>query len=457
MPSLTPTRTLARFAAGIRGKSLPGPVTEHLKLCILDSVGCGLFGSTLPWAQTVADLAHEVEGPGTVSVWGRALRLSAPNAALANGTATHAFELDDTHAEGIVHLASSVLPAITSVAETRGVDGRTFLHAVAVGYEVAIRVGMAISVSSALRGFHVPAVASPFGAAVGAGVLLDLDETQMLHALGIAGGMAAGLQGSQYGAMAKRMQLGRAAQSGVLAALLAQRGFTGMTAVLDDVEYGGFLRAFSDRYDLLPLTEGLGQHYEAVNVGFKPYACSRSNHTTLDAIRDLRRRFPEINAEEVEGVQVQCSTVTHRYGSHYDFGGVTAAQLSIPYCAAVLLQDGDVFVGQFSPERFHDPGLLDLAQRVQLHADPEIDRTGRAGRFTVRVQVTLKDGRQFSSEVAHPKGSPQNPMTSEELLTKFRTLAGRVLPTERLDQIVTAVERLEECADVREIMTLLVP
>ena len=219
------TRELARFAAELTYDKIPAPVIERIKLCILDSFGCGIFGSTLPWAKIVADFSKDLGGKRESAVWGRNFKVSAPNAALANGTAVHSFELDDLHKTSIVHPGSVVLaPALAMAESVGGCSGQEFLTAVIAGYEVAIRVGMSVGTSHLQRGFHPTGTNGTFGAGAAAGRILKLDADLMTHALGIAGTQAAGLMAAQYSAMVKRMHAGRAAQSGVYGALLAQRG-----------------------------------------------------------------------------------------------------------------------------------------------------------------------------------------------------------------------------------------
>lgn len=225
-----PTRDLARFAAELTFEKIPPPVVEHIKLCLLDTFGCGLFGSTLPWSKIVADFARDLGGKRESTVWGRNFKVSAPNAALANGTAVHSFELDDLHKTSIVHPGSiAVSPALAMAEHIGGCNGKEFLTAVIAGYEVAIRVGMSVGTSHLERGYHPTGTNGTFGAGAAAGRILGLNADKMTEDLGIAGTQAAGLMAAQYSAMVKRMHAGRAAQSGVYGALLAQKGLTGIT------------------------------------------------------------------------------------------------------------------------------------------------------------------------------------------------------------------------------------
>ena len=451
----SPTLNVADFASGLLFEALPAEVVDHLKLCILDGIGVGLFGSTLPWVSILSDQIKALGGTPEAPVWGKGYRTSSTNAALVNGTACHAFELDDTHRESICHLAPQVLPAVTSAAAYRDkVSGKAFLTAVAAGYETCIRVGMCMAVSCARRGFHVPAVVAPFGAAAGAGNLLGLDSSGMVNALGIAGAQSAGLQGSQLG-MTKRMQPGRGAQSGLLATLLAKRGYTGMPNVLDDIPYGGFFKSFSDEFQLTPLLTGLGQHYEICRIGFKPYACCRSNHTTLDALRDLMERHPEIRPEHIDAICIECSTITREYGWITEVDNLGAAQASVPFCVAVMCLEGDAFIDQFTDETIRDERIIRFMRKVEMIPNPEWDRLGAAYRWRVNVSVLLNDGSRFQKMVEHPRGVPENPLSEQELNEKFMVLASRSLGADSAKKLAALFDQLERLGDIRPILALL--
>jgi len=225
----SPTQKLASFAVNLTFSDISPVVVDHMKWCLLDTVGCGLFGSTLPWGKILGEFARDLGGRRESTILGMAAKASAPNAALANGTMIHGFELDDIHPLSIIHPGSVTFPAALAIGERRGrCTGKEFLTALVVGYEVGIRVGMCVGASHLHRGFHPTGTHGTFAAAAAAGKLLGLDEKRMIHAFGIAGTQAAGLMAAQYSAMVKRMHAGRASQSGVYGALLAEKGLTGI-------------------------------------------------------------------------------------------------------------------------------------------------------------------------------------------------------------------------------------
>src|SRR5476649_2749856 len=255
------TRGIARFVSGLRYEAIPAEVRERIKLLILDAFGCALYGAHLEWCRILQQTLAKLDRDGSCAVWGTRQRLSAPHAALANGTQVQGFELDDVHRAGVLHVGAVVLPALIAIAEMRRIlDGREFLTAAVAGYEIGPRVGLCMGPEHIGQGWHSGATVGVFSATAGAARGLGLDAAKTVHALGIGGTQAAGLMAAQYGAMVKRMHAGRSSQSGLYGALFADAGFTGIVNVLES-EYGGFCTTFSrstDRFKLEELTAGFG-------------------------------------------------------------------------------------------------------------------------------------------------------------------------------------------------------
>src|ERR1700732_1068001 len=300
------TSGIANFVAALRYQDIPGEVRDRIKLLILDSLGCAIFGVHLEWSQILIETLAKLDNTAGCRIWGSDKRLSAPHAALVNGTLVQSFELDDVHRQGVLHVGAVTLPALLAVAELRpGLSGRDFLTAAVAGYEIGPRVGMCMGQEHLVQGWHSGATVGVFSAAAGAAAALRLSAGNTGHGLGIAGTQACGLMAAQFGAMVKRMHAGRAAQSGLYAGLLAERGFTGIADIFE-APYGGFCTTFSrsqDRFDLTALTAGLGERYETMRVSLKFYACVGSNHTTLDALADIRKRHP-FAAADIERIVV---------------------------------------------------------------------------------------------------------------------------------------------------------
>ena len=452
-----PTKALAEFAAKLTYDKIPPSVIERIKLCLLDTFACGLFGSTLPWAKIVASFAQELGGEHESTVWGCGFKVSAPNAALANGTAVHSFEIDDLHKTSIVHPGGVVItPALAMAEHIGGCDGKEFLAAVVAGYEVTVRVGMAVGTSHLQRGFHPTGTNGTFGAGAAAGRILKLDAEKMTHDLGIAGTQAAGLMAAQFSAMVKRMHAGRAAQSGVYGALLAQKGLTGITNILE-ADYGGYCSVMADVSDKNLLTVGLGEDFETGQTGFKPYAAGGSTHTAHEAVKSIMEKN-SLTADMIDQITIHSTTVTYHHTSwEYKPEGVTAAQMNMQYVVAVTALEGAIFIDQFTEEKIKDPKIIEYSRKVEVVPDPELDKLGPQFRHTIIAEVKTRDGRSFSERVETARGSNKRPMSDDEVIQKYNVLAGKVLSENRVADLHDRVLNLEKVSDVRELAKLLVP
>ena len=454
------TRGIAEFVSGLRYEAIPRAVRERAKLLILDSLGCALYGARLPWCRILQRTLARLDRSAACAVWGTPRRLSAPHAALTNGTQVQGFELDDVHRQGVLHVGAVVLPALVAVAELRrGMSGREFLASAVAGYEIGPRVGLCMGPEHIGQGWHSGATLGVFSAAAGAARALKLDTEKTVHALGIAGTQASGLMAAQYGAMVKRMHAGRASQSGLYGALLAESGFTGIPDVFES-EYGGFCTTFSrsrDRFSLPELTAGLGETWQTMGVALKFYSCVGSNHTTLDALRELQAERP-FGPKDVEKIVVHGSQVTLDHaGWKYRPAGVASAQMNLSFCVATLLIEGDCFVDQFGEKAVSDPERLALAGRVEVRADPQITAKGSKFRHAVRVEVHLADGSILERYMETPRGSEPNFASEAQVVAKFEKLAAHALKRTQSAQLRDAVlgmEKLKDASRIAKLMTI---
>jgi 2-methylcitrate dehydratase PrpD len=452
------TRGMAEFVANLRYEDIPADVRQRIKLLMLDSLGCALYGAKLEWSRILQQRLGELDSTRMCAVWGTRQKLSAPHAALVNGTQVQGFELDDVHRQGMLHVGSVVLPALIAVTEFRkGLSGKEFLTAAVAGYEIGPRVGICMGPEHLEQGFHTGATFGVFSAAAGAARGLKLDAGKTVHALGIAGTQAAGLMAAQFGAMVKRMHAGRSSQSGLYGALLAEAGFTGIVNVFES-EYGGFCTTFSrstDRFKLEELTAGYGSVWQTMGIALKFYSCVASNHTTLDALRLMQDEHP-FGAADVDKIVVHCTQATAVHvGWKYQPQGLTSAQLNLPYCVATLLLDGDVFVDQFSEDRVADPARMALAEKVEVREDPAYTAQGSKSRHLVRVEVHLKDGKRMERIVAAGRGNEHNFASEADVVAKFEKLAVHALPKEQVGELRDALLGLETLADAGRISELL--
>ncbi len=455
MSGTAATARLAAFASGLRFEDLPPEAVAAAKTLVLDTLGCTLYAAQLPWSGLLQDY---VASDGAATVWGTTRRATASLAALANGTAGHGFEIDDVELASGLHVGSTVLPPAIALGEARGsVTGPDVLTAVVAGAEVGIRVGTAIFPGHFRRGYHPQGTVGPIAAAASAARTLGLSPAGLADAFGLAGSMAAGLMGAQQGGMVKRFHAGRAAEGGIVSAELAEAGFTG-TADVFDIEFGGYCSTLEGEPGSIERLhrqlEGLGSEWLVRNVGYKAHASCAANHTSLDVASALRREH-DLRAEDVASVKVTTSRHTYVHcGWDYVPGDVTNAQMSLQYGVAAMLATGSAFVEQFTEERIHDPALVELARRVEVVPDDEIDRRGAGFRHTVTLELTTRDGAVLQGDAVHRRGSAHDPLTPGAIVEKFRRLASHI-PWLDADAVVEAVDDLGSLDDVRALVRLL--
>ena len=421
---MSETRLLAQFVAGLTARDVPNDVGDVLKKALIDAVGCGLHGLTTEWGRMMQEFAQEEGGTRPeAALWATGgASTSALNAALAHGTAVHSFDFDD-HSRAKIHPGAVVIPAALALAERTGASGQQLLTAIAAGYEVMTRVSLASNPSAArMRGWHLTGTTGTFGAAAAGAVLLGLDEAATASALGLAGTQSAGTWAfNSDGAMSKRFHPGRSAQSGLMAALLAARGYHGPRMMLE-AEDGGFLSAMSDAARPAEIGRGLGQDWRTLGTCFKPYACCGSNHSCIDAALLIAQR-ESLTFADIARVELGLGhVVTKQTGFVYHPTTVLNAQMSIRYDVAVALADRSVYLEQFTEQRIKDRDVCDLAERTSVVFDAEMDAV-YPEIYAGKVTIALADGRSFTQRVDYSKGMPENTMSLEEIERKYRSLA----------------------------------
>lgn len=436
--------------------SLSPAVVGEVKRRVLDTLAAGLAGVQTPEvlaaSTAVADLQAGSPATGGATLWGRQARANAPLAALVNGTAAHARELDDF--DGCGHTGAVVVPAVCAVAEQVGASGQAVIAAVAAGYDVA---GRMLDAAGGYRphngrGWHSTATCGTFGAAAAAARVLALDATRYAWSLGIAGTYVGGVWAFMAdGAMTKRLHPGKAAETGVTAAFLARAGMTGPAQILES-SWGGFFPTYcGDTAKPEKLLEGLGQRNAIEATGIKPYACCRGSHSSIDALLQVIRTHGLV-AAQIERIVVHCPAHTVRLVGGREVSSVLEAQMSLPYALAVTACSGRADLPQFDPVRIGEDEIRRLMAATQLEADrPADDMEGPL------LEVFLTDGQALRGQVPYAKGHPTNPLSDAEVHAKAESLIVPVLGAARFGQITRAIERLEDLADMRELMALLRP
>jgi 2-methylcitrate dehydratase PrpD len=443
---------LGAFVAQTRFEDLPGPMVAKTKRHILDTFGAGLAGATSDESRCVCAMVEAAGESGDTVIWGRNERAVPRAAALANGVASHSFELDDTG--GCDHSGAVVLPAAMAALglSVDKVSGADFIKAVMLGYDLGRRVmegfgGYELHNSS---GWHSTGTCGTFAAAAAAASLLRLDARQCTSAVALAASFSGGLWAFIHdGSQAKRMHAGRAAEGGLLAALLARQGVTGPVRIFDDV-WGGFYRAFAHHpTDVEALVRDLGSVWKMENAAIKPYASCRGTHASVDAVGKLME-MPGATLDNVSEVQARMSPFLHGMCGGRDVTLMPAAQMSLPYAVAARMAFGGAGLSAYAEERRRDPALHRAMAKVVLSTDDRM-----APNDEPYITMVLADGRKLEGRVTVALGAPSNPLGDEALLAKFKELAGMVLSPAKVRELADTVLALESLSDCRSLPALL--
>jgi 2-methylcitrate dehydratase PrpD len=450
------TERLAAYWSEVAFADLPKNAVDLAKRFLLDTLAAGIAGARTAVAQSVIDASVRSLGGATggatggAVLWARGLALPPQQAALVNGTAAHALELDDFG--GCGHSGAVVVPAVCALLGQRPVSGREMLVAVLAGYDLAARVleGAGGYRPHNALGWHSTGTCGSFGAAAASARLLGLDRERFADALGIAGTFTGGIWAFLAdGADTKRFHPGKAAETGLAAAFLAEAGMSGPRQVLE-AEWGGFFSTYTPGIAKPELTLlNLGREFRIARSGMKPYACCRGLHYTIDALFELMAEAGA-TSEAIETMIVHGNAQTVRQFDRQTIATLLDAQFSMPYALAVAAESGRATIDQFTPSRADEPEIRRLMSITTIVPD----RTLADGEYPP-LELHLKDGRRMERNIKFGKGAPERPMTDAELAAKVESLIVPVLGAARHREIVDAVARLDQLADAAELMRLL--
>jgi 2-methylcitrate dehydratase PrpD len=442
---------LIEFVSALTPAAIPLSVYDNAQRCLLDAIGCGLFGAGQPWSKIVAAQMLAEKSQGASTVFGHAASLAAPAAALCNGTAIHGFELDDLLPAAIIHPGTVIIPAVLATAENANISGEQLLRAIIIGYEVTARISIAMGTQTSHHGFHKTSVVGPVASAIACGCVLGLNAQQITCAAGIAASMASGIKSyvaSGGGGMVKRMHAGWAASSGVRAALLARDGFTGPSGAVDG-RYG-LLEVFGGNVaNAAKLTESLGENWAINAVWFKVYPLCGWIQGVAQLLGEMRGPQP-LTAGQIKKVVVGTSQFAVKGNSNPAPADTMDAQYSIPYCAALALMRDPGDPRAFEPAAFNDPTLRAVAARVETRVDDACEAV-YPQRFGSRVQLHFANGDVKEALTLDPHGTPADPCSNEELAAKFKRLAALSPLHVNSAAIARAVAQLRESATLREL------
>lgn len=452
----------AKNTADLKYDDLPREVVEITKLSILDCLGVMVAASTLsPETKVIADLIKEGGGTKESSIIAFGGKTVTYMAAFANGAMCHPLDYDDTDDAAIVHPTGQTLPAVLAVAEKEGTRGKDFITAVAIGIDLASRLGRALEKGLMGYGWLRPAIVGYFSSAAGVSKLLRLNAEKTANAFGLALNQAAGslssvgIAGSDF----RAIRDGFSAKGGVLSALLSERGIKGDKNSIEG-KYGLYNLYFQGLYDPAKLTANLGEKFAGVDVSFKPWPSCRNTHPFITATLDIIKEH-NVTHEDVEWIrlsggefaQTLCEPleVKRKPVSSID------AKVSLPFIIAVLLSRGNVKLADFTPSGLNDSLTLKVAEKVIWKSKKALSTDGIEPAL---VEIKMKDGKHYSKQINFAYGHPQNPMSENDIIAKFRdcvTYSAHPLPETTVNKVIQMVGELERIRDVSSIVQLLSP
>ena len=436
------TRDLSRYISQSRLEDLPAPVGHEAVRAIVNFMAVSIGGANHESVDITLAALTPFAGPPQAAIAGRRERTDCLLAALATGIASHVLDFDDTHPDLLVHPSGPVLAALLPLAEFRGASGAELLNALVAGIEVECRVARAVMPTHYDKGWHVTGTAGIFGAAAACARLLRLDEERSAWALGIAATQSAGLR-EMFGSMCKSLHVGRAAQGGSTAALLAEKGFTSAQAALEGTR--GFINVLSASPAPAALTAGLNENWELLRNTYKPFACGLVIHPALDACIQLRNQHGlATKAAEIERIEMVVHPLALELTGKPRPRTGLEGKFSVFHGAAVAILDGAGGEAEFSDARVTAPEVVALRDRVTARADPQMQLEAAL------VTIFRRDGTRHQLRVDHCVGSLRRPLTDAELDVKFLALAEPVLGA-RAQDALSALRSLPAGADAAAI------
>jgi len=447
LTSPTISQKLAQFFCSLGYEGLPDTLVYQIKTFFLDWLSSAFAGLSQPPIQIVLSLVNDMKGSEEATIIPTNSRHLSLMAALVNGASSHVVEMDDLHRQSVFHPAAPILPAVFAVAEKEHVSGCDLILGIVAGYETGIRAALAAG-RSHYEYWHTTGTCGTFGAAAGAAKVMGLESEPFVWSLGSAGTQSSGLwQFLTEGAMSKQLHTGKSSMNGLLAALLAQKGFTGSSRIFEGEK--GFLRATSDDYDLNILTDGLGETFHTARNSLKYYASCGHTHSAIEA---ALKAWREVNLDlaAIRSITVyiyqEALDLLEDVEAHTPY----LAKFNLPFCVATALNFGHVDLDDFTTDRLTHSEILRLMGAISVKGDPELTRL-YPQKWPTRVEIELTNGRRYSGYCEYPKGDPENPISEKELIEKFNKLCADIITKDEKDRIIDLALNLEKVDDVTNI------
>jgi 2-methylcitrate dehydratase PrpD len=453
------TKALVDYVQKTRFADFPEEVVEKAKICIMDAIGCGLGGYRTRIGEIVLGLMRNIGGRSESTLFGDGSKIPCTNAAFVNSTLTNALDMDDT---GVGHPGSTIIPAALAVGESIGCSGKDLLNAIICGYEVSERITAAIQPSPE-RFLNVWFIGTPqiFGSVTAAAKLLGLDAFQTASAFGVAGTFAPVPSERDAWSWESRPLhwvkdcVAFPAYGGILSALLSKSGFIGSRNILDGKK-SFYIMAGSDRCNYERMTAGLGKTYEIMNVSFKPYACCRRTHSSLDAIVSLVNAN-KLKPKDIDSVEIKMFAPIVNEFTDYSPANMIDAEFSLPYVTALVLMGEKSGPNWFTEDKMKNEEILTLANRVKIDDQDEEAKKAllHEGKQIAKVTIHARDGRKYHKRLDYTRGSPQNPLKKEELDEKFEHLASFAISHRKTEKLRESIGKLDAIENVKEFSEML--
>ena len=450
---------IADVVVGTRFEDLPANAVNKAKELALDSLGSMIGSRDINSSKIATEVALELGGPAESTVVGRGKKVAAPNAAFANAIQAYAFDFLDDHNESNSHPSAATIPASLALGEKLHRSGKEIIEAIALGNEVVCRLGASFLGKTYYQGFHPTSTCGMFGATISAAKLLKLNREQTVWSMGIAGSMTAGLMAWKAGgSITKRLQAGHPAMCGIIAAVMAQKGYDGPDTIFEGED--GFLNAYSYQreYDANIITDNLGEKWDFVTSSIKVYPCCRYSGGHLDACLEIVSKYhPE--PEKIKKIFIRSSKytlilLTEPLERKINPKSMVDLQFSMPFQAAIAFVRGKVGVDEFTLENARDPIVKDLIRKTEWVEDAEFEQR-YPEHYSSAVAVTMEDGTEYTSVIDDPKGDWRNPVTHKDIENKFTGLVKKIIVDKgRIEEIINYVNNLERQTSISDLFSL---
>ena len=448
------TEKFAEFCEQLKYDDLSPEVIKRTKLLILDTVG--IIIRARHDAESTSSLVSAIDklemSNGSCQVFSDKKTYSPSAAALLNGTLAHSLDFDDTHAEASLHSSAPILSAALAAAQMNKSSGQELIAACVVGYEVQIRLGLAGGSSAHYKkGFHPSATCGIFGAAAAAGYLMGLTKEQYISAFGIALSQSAGsMQFLTDGAWTKRSHVGQAAQNGLSCAIMAGEGFKGPSKAFEG--QWGYLHSYASGGDVKKAMNGLGEKFETLNLGVKPYPSCRYSHAAIDGLIELKKEL-KFSSDDLDDIDIGLSeTALNIIGyplmDKQHPKSIVDGQFSMPFCAAVTVKSGGLQWDDYK-NHLNNKDTLSLCNKVKVSPDEDAEKCCPEY-MSAKVKVVVK-GEKYEKFVKIPKGEPENFMEDAEFISKFKGLTEPYLSKQRVDQLTDLMLKIDQANNVNSI------